>query len=189
MPTDAVAGPLPATLTTLASSAAAAFDAAGNSDWAASSTALQAAKTAWDTYRAGPVSARLATQLNDALAALEETIGAEDSLEARQAAVDLGRAVLDFHLRHRPTADVDRNRFEQWARQVLVDAENDDLGGVRGDSTLLDVTLDRFAHTLSAANAAAVEAQLAALATAAKAGNLSAATAAAEALLNTLGGM
>ena len=88
---------------------------------------------------------------------LEDEIDAEDPVEARNAAIEVARATLDFQLRHRPPTEIDRARFELWARQILVDADDDDPEGVRGDVTTLEWILDRFAHTLSSSDLSAIE--------------------------------
>jgi hypothetical protein len=187
VPTDALSTPLPAELQTLATGADDIFDAAEAEDWDAASTALASMTTAWETYRATGVSALLEEQLDDALRGLGDEIDNEDPVEARNAAIQVARATLDFHLRHRPPTDVDRARFRLWVQQILVDAEDDDLEGVSGDVTTLDWVLARFAHTLSSADASAIAALLDDLEAAIAAEDLEAATAAAEELLDTLG--
>ena len=137
------------------------FDAAEAEDWAAASTTLAGMTTAWEAYRATGVSPMLEEQMIDALRSLEDEIDNEDPVEARNAAIQVARATLDFHLRHRPPVVIDRARFELWARQILVDAEDDDLEGVDGDVTTLVWILDRFAHTLSSADRGAIRNPLA----------------------------
>lgn len=106
----------------------------------------------------------------------EEEIDAEDALEVRQAAVEVARATLDFHLRHRPTTEVDHARFELWARQVLIDAEDEDAAGLSGDVISLEWTLDRFAHALNSADRTAIQATLTELAAAVEEEDFSAAS-------------
>jgi hypothetical protein len=186
VPTDALTAPLPGELATLKSGADDVFDAAEEEDWAAAAATLAGMQTAWTTYQTTGVSPRLADQLNGALVSLEDAIDAEDTVEARQAAVDVARATLDFHLRHRPPTDVDRARFELWARQILIDAEEEDLAAVSGDVITLSWVLARFAQTLSSADRSAIEAHLDALRAAVDAMDFAAATTAAEALRDTL---
>jgi hypothetical protein len=184
VPIDALGTPLPAELAALKTGADAIFDATEDEDWSAASAALDTVQGAWAAYRATGVSARLEVQMTDALASLEEAIDAEDSTAARQAAVEVARASLDFHLRHRLPTEVDRARFELWARQILIDADDEDGEGVRGDVLTLAWTFDRFAHTR--ANAAAISALVDALETAAEAGNFAAAGATADELRDLL---
>ena len=96
------------------------------------------------------------------------------------------RATLDFHLRHRPPTEVDLARFELWARQILVDAEDDDPDGVKGDVTTLDWVLDRFRHALSSSDAAEIDSLLGELRSAADEEDLEAATDAAQRLRDKL---
>jgi hypothetical protein len=187
VPTDALAQPLPRALADLASAAEDAFDAAEEEDWPAASAARDAAMQAWQAARDGNGAPLLAAALDRALAALEEAIDAEESIDGRQAAIDLARATLDIHLRYRPSTDVDRARFALWARQVLIDAEDEDAAAVRGDAVAMSWVLARFAHTLSAAEASAVGGHLDTLSAAAAADNLPGAAAAAAAVRDALG--
>jgi len=182
VPTDALGAPLPAALATISTGADTIFAAAAAEDWAAASAANDAVQAAWTTYRSGGVAPLLEAQMVDALESLAEEIDAEAVGEARQAAIDVARASLDFQLRHRPPTEIDRARFALWARQVLVDADDDDLANLRGDATTLTWVLRRFAHTLSSGDASALAARLADLRSAIEAEDLSAVAVAAEAL-------
>lgn len=162
------------------------FEAAAAEEWAAAATTLADMTTAWDAYRATGVSPMLEEQLSDALRQLGDEIDNEDAVEARNAALPVARAVLDFQLRHRPPVEIDRERFKLWAQQILVDAEDDDLEGVSGDATTLTWILDRFAHTLSSANVSAIEAFITDVHDAVEAEDLAGATAAAQGLLGLL---
>jgi hypothetical protein len=186
VPTDALATPLPAELATLTRGADEIFDAAEAEDWDSASAALTGMSAAWATYRAAGGSPRLEAQMIDALEALSEQVSAEDSLATRQTALDVARATLDFHLRHRPPAEIDRARFELWARQILIDAANEDPDRARGDVLTLAWVLDRFAHTLSHAELATIETLLGDLRSAVDDGDLLAASSAAEVLLDAL---
>ena len=137
-------------------------------------------------YRASGVPPLLEAQMIDALESLEEEIDAEDAAEVRQAAIEVARASLDFHLRHRPPAEIDRARFALWARQILVDVAAAEPDAVSGDVATLEWTLDRFAHTLDAATRTGFETILGELRAAAEAGNLAAATDAAARLRDAL---
>jgi hypothetical protein len=186
VPTDALATPLPAELATLQSGANDVFDAAEAEDWPAASTTLAGMRAAFESYRAGGVSARLDEQLDDALRRLGDEIDNEDAVEARNASIEVSRATLDFHLRHRPPTEVDLARFELWARQILVDAEDDDAEGVDGDVTTLEWILDRFRHALEDSDATAIDALLGELRAAADEEDLDAAADAAERLRDEL---
>ncbi len=186
VPANALPGALPAELETLLSGANEIFDAAEAEQWKAVEASAAAMSAAWTTYRAGGVSAMLEAQMNDALESLDQEIPLRDPFEVRQAAVEVARATLDFRLRHRPPTEIDLGRFDQWVRQVLLDAEGNDRSGVRGDVSTLEWVWDRFAHTIGGTAAAAIEAELGALRAAADAGNLPVATASATRLREML---
>ncbi len=156
VPTDALSTPLPAALATLTDGAYDVFGAAGDADWATAASVVASMRAAWEGYRAGPAAALLAEQLEAALASLEEEVAAEAAVEARQAAIDVARAGLDFHLRHRAPSEVDRARFALWADQILVDVDEEDGAALRGDLVTLEWVLRRFAHTLTASQVEAV---------------------------------
>jgi hypothetical protein len=58
------------------------------------------------------------------------------------------QAALDFQLRYRPPASIDRARFGLWTRQVGVDAAAGRAGAVSGDVATLEWLRDRFAGGL-----------------------------------------
>jgi hypothetical protein len=66
----------------------------------------------------------------------------------RQDAFATADAALDLQLRYRPPADVDRDRFELWARRARIDAAAHHLGALRGDAATLTWIRDRIARTL-----------------------------------------
>jgi hypothetical protein len=144
-------------------------------------------KAAWETYRAGGVAPLLEQQLADALASLEEEVDAEAAAEAGQAAIEVARATLDFHLRHRPPTEVDRARFALWANQILIDVDEDDRAAVRGDLVTLEWVLRRFAQTLTRGQADRVDALLGDLHTAVDADDLAAAAGVADRLRDAVG--
>jgi hypothetical protein len=88
--------------------------------------------------------------MDDAMSELTAAVGSQVAVDAREAAIGAARATLDFRLRYRPPSEIDLARFELWARQVLVDVEEEDALAVRGDWTTLLWIRDRFEHTLSA---------------------------------------
>ena len=75
---------------------------------------------------AGASRQRRATQarrpMSRALRVLERTARARSPLTARNAALDVRQAALDLKLRFRPPAEIDRARFDLWARRVGGDA-------------------------------------------------------------------
>ncbi len=172
VPTDALPGPPPPQLMTLFASAIEIFEAAQSQNWAAASATLTPMTTAWEAYQAGGVPNELGDQMSDALRALARGINAQNSQAAAQAALGVAQASLDFQLRYRPPTEIDAARFHLWTRQLLLDVPTERLGLVRGDVAALRWIRDRFAHTLSASDASALDAQLNALEAAANAGDL-----------------
>lgn len=188
VPTDALSGPLPAELNTLFSGAASIFNAALANDWPSASATLGTMTTAWNTYRGGALPPMLAAQMTTAFNRLTSAVDSRNSPGARQAAIDVARATLDFRLRYRPATEIDRARFDLWAAQVQVDAPAGNSFGVRGDVTTLEIVRNRFAHTLTTATLGQVDAILRELRTAADARDLTAAASAASRLRATLAG-
>ena len=85
---------------------------------------------------AGASRQRRATQarrpMSRALRVLERTARARSPLTARDAALDVRQAALDLKLRFRPPAEIDRPRFDLWARRVGVDARRRHHAAVAG---------------------------------------------------------
>jgi hypothetical protein len=156
VPVDAAGGPAPAELAALVDGARAAFVAAGAGRWPAASARVQAMTAAWGRV-GGDQPELLAGQLATALDGLGGAVGARDPGRARQAALRVEQAALDLRLRHRPPAEVDLDRLDLWARQLLVDAAARDQGAVAGDTATLQVIWDRSGHAAGPAAARRVE--------------------------------
>lgn len=148
VPADALPGAPPAPLVTLLDGALSLFNSAGAGDWPAASTTAGAMASAWTAYAAGGVPPLLQAQMDDAMQSISEEVTAQNALETRDATVDVAIATLDFHLRHRAQTEIDRDRFDWWVRQLLVDQEAGDGASVAGDAITLRWIIDRFAHTL-----------------------------------------
>jgi hypothetical protein len=148
VPTDALQEPAPADLEVLSAGADKTLDAVRSKDWKAATATTEALDAAWESYRAGTVSSRLATEMSRALDSLARAIDAHRQADAATAAIDVAQSALDFKLRHQPPAEIDRARFELWARQLQVDAAVRDAAGVRGDLAAMEWIRDRFATTL-----------------------------------------
>jgi hypothetical protein len=97
------------------------------------------------------------------MADLSRGVSARDRIGAANAAIDVAQAALDLELRYTPPAEIDRARFALWARQIVVDAQAHDLGGVRGDLATMELVRDRFASGLDSATRSRVNASLLAL--------------------------
>jgi hypothetical protein len=189
VPTDALDGPPPTELEALSSGADASFDAARSRDWKKSSAELEAMTAAWDAYRAGGVPARLAAEMSRALDLLARAVDARDPTQAGTAAIDVAQSTLDLELRYLPPAEIDRARFELWARQVQVDAADGDLAGVSGDVATLEWIRDRFVHTLDPVDVTAIDTELESLRTDLVDEDLKAAAATSESLREALAGI
>jgi hypothetical protein len=164
VPTDAADGPPPAELGTISKAADRAFEAIEAGSWSAAAHASRRATAAWQGYRrAGDVPPRLEPPMDRANRALSSAIAARDRSGAATAAIDVAQAELDLELRYRDPARIDRARFEQWNRQLQVDAEAGKLGAARGDLVTMEWTRDRFAHTLAGADRTRIDTALLAL--------------------------
>jgi hypothetical protein len=133
VPIDELPGPVPPELETLASG----------------SSTMATMKQAWRNFQAGEVPPRLKGVMDDAL--------------ARQSAFDVANTALDLQLRYRPPAEIDRERFDLWARRLTVDAAAGNAVAVTGDLVVLEWIRDRIAHTLDSVDRTRVNSQLVAL--------------------------
>jgi len=145
VPADALAAATPAELTTLSSEAYHVFDAARANDWNAASATVTSMTSAWNTFRAGGVPERLGAQMRQALHGLATGVGARNSQETQQAALEVADASLDLQLRYRPAVQINLARFQLWTRQLMVDAAARNAGAVHGDVTTLAWIRDRIA--------------------------------------------
>ena len=165
LPTDALEGSPPTELETLSAGADSVFTAVRSRDWKAAAATVAVLTAAWEAYRATGVPPRLATEMGRALETLATAIVARDQARSGTAAIEVAQSSLDFELRYRPTAEIDRARFGLWARQILVDAAADDAAGVRGDLATLEWIRDRFVHALDKVDVTRIDAHLGALRT------------------------
>ncbi len=164
VPTDALDSAPPAELVAVEDRANQAFDAIRSGGWGAASTDARAVSAAWRGFQgAGQVPPRLEPPMARAVASLSRTVAAHDRESASTAAIDVSQAALDLQLRYTPPAEIDHARFDQWTRQLIVDAEARDLGGVSGDLATIEWTLDRFRDTLGGAELTGIYTQLLAL--------------------------
>jgi hypothetical protein len=169
VPVDAVSGGAPAELTTIYDSSLAIVDAAAGADWGTVASHHASLVDTWDAYTAShDVPPRLADQMDRALDALagDGLVPAADDQNVEgteNAAVDVAVAALDLQLQYSAPPAIDRERFEVWARQLVVDANRLEAvpGFVAGDVATLEWVLPRFAPTLDGATRADLEAQLA----------------------------
>jgi hypothetical protein len=158
VPADALPAPTPAELTTLSSDADHLVDIARSGDWNAASATVKRMIGTWTTFRAGGVPERLGAQMSQALHALATAVGARNSQQAQQAALEVADASLDLQLRYRPAVQIDLARFQLWARQLLVDAAANNAGAVHGDVITLAWIRDRI--SLDSADGNGIDDQL-----------------------------
>ncbi len=171
VPVDAVPGGVPAQLTAIYDSSLAIVDAAAAEDWDTVAAAHTEVVEAWDAYVAShDVPPRLTDQMARALEALagDGLVPAADdhNVEGTQnAGLDTAMAAVDLQLQFAPTTEIDRTRFEVWARQLVADANRVEAspGFVAADVTTLEWVLPRVSPTLDDALRADLEAQLAEL--------------------------
>jgi len=115
---------------------------------------------AWKAQRADGVPPRLIAPTNRALKALARAVKGRNPRSIRNAALDVTQAALDLQLRYRPAAEIDRARFDLWARQVRVDAAARKHAAVSGDVATLEWIRDRIAHTLDRVAVTRIDTQL-----------------------------
>lgn len=192
VPIDAISGPLPGELKTLLTGANSIFVTKTPENWDAASATLGDMTSAWDAYQTAVDLGRLFPLLDEQMARainrLTAAVEQRDSAEARQAAFDVAIATLDLQMPYRPRTEIDLARFELWAQRVLVDSAAANPGDVAGDVVALELIWSRVGHTVDASKAKDIDVQLGKLRVAADAKDLTAASAAATALLGVAGG-
>jgi hypothetical protein len=186
LPVDGAGSSPPSALAGLVPGSRSVARAAAAGSWPAASSRADAMAAAWGRARGG-VPELLAGQMAGTLAALTTAVDARAPARTRLAALRAEQAALDLRLRHRPPAEVDLDRLDLWARQLLADAAARDRAAVAGDTATLQVLWDRAGHTTDPATAR-VTAALAALRKAGTGGgHLTASAAAVPALRDALG--
>jgi len=163
VPTDALGGGTPPELEELSAAADDLFDASRSGDWQAAANGEKAASRAWDAFQQRQVPPRLATDMDRALRTLAAGIDARDRAKAGTGSIDVAQSALDLQLRYAPPTEIDLGRFEQWTRQILVDAAAGDVGGVRSAVSTMEWVRDRFAHAIESADLTAIDQSLVAM--------------------------
>ena len=190
VPSDALDAPLPGELETLSRAADRAFGAVRSEDWRAAAAATQTATRAWDGYRrSGEVPPRLEPPMNRAIGALSAAVRTRDRERGGTAAIDVAQANLDLELRYRSPTEIDVARFEQWSRQLTVDAQAGRLGAARGDVVSMRLIRDRFAHDIPSAELTRIDTHLLALGEGVADEDLAAVAAEATRLRHTVAGL
>jgi hypothetical protein len=160
VPTDALDGPVPTELEDVSSAADESFNAIETNDWSRAAAGAEDASAAWKSYSSSDVPPRVATEMTRALVELPRAIENRDPTAAGTAAIDVSQSVLDHKLHYLPPAEIDLARFELWARQIVVDASANDIGGITGDVATMEWIRDRFIHTLEPADLTRINAHL-----------------------------
>ena len=187
VPADALSQPLPAELPRLSNSALGVLDAARSKDWEKASAGIDELRGIYSSFRGRNPPKKLDAQMSETLDLLAKGIKAHDAVAAAPAAFALALGVADLTLRYLPPAEVDRMRFELWARELAVDAAAEDSSAVAGDVATLEWLRDRL--VFSAAEVNRIEDQLRYLRAAADALDMTAAANAADRLRATAAGM
>jgi len=186
VPADALPGPTPQALQQLSRGANRVFQTVPSKRWRSVSATVREMKAAWKTHRADGVPRRLIAPTSRALDALARAVEARTQGRTRNAALDVTQAALDLQLRYRPPAQIDRARFDLWARQVGVDAAARNRAAVSGDVATLEWIRDRIARTLASVTVTRIDTQLEELRAEAADNNLTAAANTATALRRVL---
>ena len=189
VPTDSVKGPPPAELTAVSSGAKRVFRTAGSNRWKSAGTALRRMTAAWRAQRSvRDAPPRLIAPMDRALKVLRRAVKVRHRGAARNAALDVNQAGLDLELRYRSPAEIDRARFDLWARQLGVDAASGRPGAVSGDVATLEWIRDRIAYKLDSVSVTRLDTRLEKLRADVADGKLGAAAKTARGLRRALAG-
>ncbi len=146
LPINAAPGLTPAQLRTILAGTSTVFRAAGSGTWAGAETAAAEMHRAWRRYR--PQAPRLLKPImTDALAALSDAVASRDAARSRQASIDVAKTGLDIALRFRSRVEVDRSRLKLVVKQLVIDVEAEDGGGIASDVAIFGLILDRLTGT------------------------------------------
>lgn len=142
-PTDVVPGAVPEELATIAARAGSVLDGLGHG-WADVAASVDAMTAAWKRYATTLGAGMLEAQMSDRLADLVAAAAGRRSARVPRAALDVAEASLDLQLRHRPPADVDRDRLGLLAGRLSVDAMAGDPDAVDSALVALEATRARI---------------------------------------------
>jgi len=148
VPTDSLPGSPPPELRKLSREADRIFRQVRFTRRLKASRTLARLRAAWRMHRSRGVPPRLVAPTNRALRELAAAVRSRHRGRARNAALDVVQAALDLQLRYRSPAEIDRARFDLWARQAQVDAVVGRRSAVAGDVAALEWIRDRFAHAV-----------------------------------------
>jgi hypothetical protein len=152
VPTDAQSGPMPEELSTLSSGALGVADSASSGDWAAAAATAEDLGAVWESYRGGNVPRLIEPAMTAVLATLTDAVDGRDPKAAQQAAIGVARLAYDLQLQYRSVVEVDLDRLDLWAVELMLDAETSDQGAFGADAFAMDIIRDRVVHALSTAD-------------------------------------
>jgi len=112
VPTDELPGPTPPALRRLSSGADRVLRTAAPERGRTIAATVREMKAAWNAHRGDRVPPRLVAPTGRALRALARAVQAGHRGSVRNAALDVKQAALDLQLPYRPSAEIDRARFE-----------------------------------------------------------------------------
>lgn len=144
VPTDFLGGDVPEDLDDLSDGAESMFLLARNGGWARIAALFEEMQEDWQDYEATGVPPLLAAEMNDAMDALEGAIDGRNKKDARQAAVDIALACLDFELRYEERAEIDLDLIEVWSLQLEIDTAVHDDAGILSDLETIRLIRDRL---------------------------------------------
>lgn len=144
VPTDFLGGSTPDDLDDLSDGADNMFALARSGAWDSIEDLFDEMEEDWQDFEATGVPPLVADEMNDAIDVLDEAISAHNRAEARQGAIDVALACLDFELQYEPRRDIDRDLIEVWTMQLELDKEARDRGGIRSDMETIRVIRDRL---------------------------------------------
>jgi hypothetical protein len=165
VPEDALRAQPPAELEALLRAANDVFAQADRNVGPVAKRSARAVARAWEALQAEEIPVRLRPVTAAAVKALGRAVESRDSRRTQQASLDVAQSGLDLELRYRPPSEIDRERFEVWARQLVLDARVKDGRAAAGDLATLEWIRDRFAHTLDKVERIEVDTSLAELRT------------------------
>ncbi len=184
VPADRDTGTEPAELAQLLTGTWGLVESARLEDWEAVDATLVRITDDWNVVNAAPTPARVADAMDAALATLTDAVATRDSAAITDAAVDVAQSALDLQLRYRPAAALDVERFHLHSQQLRIGAAAGDAAGVTTEVATLEWIRDRIVGTLTPAELATVDDELAQLRDAVNTGNLAAAADEAARLAN-----
>jgi predicted small secreted protein len=118
---------VPRALHTIEGSGEDIVDLAASGNWDKVAEKMTAITNAWNAYRPQATAAGASQvqqeALSSALARLQTASAAKDTPAARQAANDLGAAVLDLYALYNPPTPTDIGRLDVSERQIIIDVE------------------------------------------------------------------